>query len=373
MNKPDVIIIGGGVVGCAAAYYLAKNGVQALVLEKDEICAGGSGRNGGGVRQSARDIRELPLAKYAVEKLWPGLSDELGVDIEYRQHGNLRLGKTKEHEEILMKLVQEGQATGIDIEMLPQSEVKNMCPCIAEDVTAASFCKTDGHANPMRTTLAYYKKARELKAEFISGVTVKSLILKKGKIRGVITDQGEFTAASVIVAAGLDSRPIINSVGIDVPMQSSLIEVLVTNTQPPMFSQMIGTAPSDFYGHQTAHGSFVFGGSSGLEPYQSSVDTPINRSLTAPSICRAILEYFPALGSAHVVRVWSGFLDKTPDLLPVISKIESVPGLILACGFSGHGFGIAPVVGKLLGEMATDSPFTLSVEAFSYDRFKPQK
>ncbi|MEG1932172.1 MAG: FAD-binding oxidoreductase, partial [Pygmaiobacter sp.] len=90
----NVVIVGGGITGCAAAYYLCKAGIKPLVLEQKEIGYGGSSRNAGGVRQSARDARELPLAMYAVQNIWPTLSDELGVDLEYKQKGNLRLAKT---------------------------------------------------------------------------------------------------------------------------------------------------------------------------------------------------------------------------------------------------------------------------------------
>ncbi len=371
MSKADVIIIGGGVIGCAAAYYLQKNGVQVLVLEKDEIGAGSSSRNGGGVRQSARNIRELPLAMYAVRNMWPVLGEELGVDIEYCQQGNLRLGKTVEHERILQQLVAQGQATGLDMVMLTAAQVREICPHIAEEVTTASFCPTDGHANPLISTLAFYKKAREMGTEFITGEQVQALTLRRGKIAGVLTARGKYEASTVIVAAALNSRAIINSIGVDIPLQSSLIECLVTDAQPPMFPYMIGTAPANFYGHQTSHGSFVFGGSSGLEPYGPNVEQPISQPLTPPAICRAVLGYFPILGRARVVRTWSGFLDKTPDLLPVISKVTDISGLILACGFSGHGFGIAPIVGKLLSELVEEKTLTLPLDAFSFGRFKP--
>lgn len=114
-NQADVIIIGGGVIGCATAYELAKKGTSVIVLDKDDsIGNGGSSRNGGGVRQSGRDPRELPLAMYAVEHLWPHLSEELDLDVEYHKEGNLRLGKTEHHKETLQGLTTgNGTRTGV--------------------------------------------------------------------------------------------------------------------------------------------------------------------------------------------------------------------------------------------------------------------
>ena len=107
----DVIVIGSGVIGCAAAYYMAKKGMSVLVLDQDEsVGNGGSSRNGGGVRQSGRDPRELPLVMYAIQNLWPKLSDMLDTNVEYYQHGNLRLGSTPAHEKILQGLTDRAAA-----------------------------------------------------------------------------------------------------------------------------------------------------------------------------------------------------------------------------------------------------------------------
>ena len=372
MKNRDVIIIGGGVIGCAAAYYLAKKGVKALVLEKNEIGYGGSSRNGGGIRQSARDLREMPLAMYAVNNMWPTLSDELGIDVEYHQSGNLRLGKTEEHRKILERIVEQGTSAGLDLRIINKEEIKEILPYTSEEVEMASYCPTDGHGNPMKTTLAFYQKARELGAEFITGKSVEELIIKKGRISGVKTEDEIYEAECVILAAGYDSRKIANTVGIDIPMLPVLVEALITEAQPEMFNQMIGTAGSDFYGHQTDHGSFIFGGMTGLEPFASNENEPITRSITAPSICRAILGYFPILKKANIIRTWSGFLDDMADHVPMISFVDEVPGLIVACGFSGHGYGISPAVGMVLSELVIDKKSSLPIEPFRYDRFKPK-
>ena len=174
-TKASVVIIGGGIIGCATAYYMAKSGMNdVIVLEgSDHIGNGGSSRNGGGVRQSGRDVRELPLVMYGIKNLWPTLSDELEVDCEYHQDGNLRLGKNEEHAKILTKLADNARKVGLDVRMIDGDEVRQINPYLSHEVTVASWCPTDGHANPLTTTLGYYKMARRLGVTFITGEPLK--------------------------------------------------------------------------------------------------------------------------------------------------------------------------------------------------------
>lgn len=367
----DVIIIGSGAIGNAAAYYLAKKGRSVIVLDKNDIIGdGGSSRNGGGVRQSGRNKNELPLAMYGIKNLWPTLSEELGVDVEYYQEGNLRLGKTEDHLRILNNLTKNANECGLDVKMITGYEAREICPYLSEEVIGASWCPTDGHANPLLVTLAFYKKARELGVRFITGEEVISIKTVKGRARKVVTNNNIYESDKIVLIAGYESRKIAATVGIDIPMNQVLLEALVTEAQPPMFYQMLGTAAADFYGHQSKHGSFVFGGSSGFEANNKDGGIKATSSITAPCICRGIMNYFPVLGDAKIVRTWAGWIDDCADHIPVISHIEEVPGLIIGCAFSGHGFGISPIAGMLLAEMANGEETTLDISAFRYDRFK---
>lgn len=369
-NCAEVIIIGGGVIGCATAYYLAKEGTSVIVLEgSDHIGNGGSSRNGGGVRQSGRDPRELPLAMYGIRTLWPHLSEELETDCEYHQDGNLRLGKTEKHREILEGLADRARACGLDVRMIDGDEVRRINPHLSLEVTVASWCPTDGHANPLTTTLGFYKMARRLGARFITGEPVTELRTVKGKIRKVITPNNVYEGEQVLVAAGLHSREILGTVGIDVPMDGSLLEALVTEAEAPMFDQMLGTADADFYGHQTKHGSFVFGGSSGLEPFYKDNGTPVTSSRTAPCICRGIMKYFPELADAKIVRTWAGWSDRSADGVPVLGAVDEIPGLYAACAFTGHGFGISPAVGDQLAKLIRTGSTDVDLSPLRYDRF----
>lgn len=379
MNKTaDVIIIGGGVVGCAAAYYLAKRGIHnVIVLEATKsIGHGGSGRNGGGVRQSGRDVRELPYAMYGIQHLWPTLSEELGVDVEYTQKGNLRLGKTEAHLKKLQTLTENAQSVGLDVRMIDGKEVQEICPYLSKDIIGASWCPTDGHANPLTTTLGYYKRALEMGVRFFTEAEVKELKKVKGKVRKVIlSDDTVFEGETIILAAAYESRYIARTVGIDIPMTRLIDECLITEKQPHMFDIMLGTAAADFYGHQTQHGSFVFGSDCGYEEVTDLKDPSelLTNSMTLSASCRAIMGYIPALKDAKIVRSWAGWLDNAFDGVPFISKVDEAEGLILACGFTGHGFGTAPAVGLMLSQMVAGEDTVVDISALRYDRFRPNK
>jgi sarcosine oxidase subunit beta len=370
MQQSDVLIIGGGVIGCATAYYLSKRGLSVTVIEKKQIGEGGSSRNGGGVRQSGRDPRELPIAMYAVENLWPTLSEELEMDVEYYKKGNLRLAKTEKHLAILQGLTDRATVLGLDVRMIDAAEVKAINPYLSDEVIGASWCPTDGHANPMLTTLAFYRKARRQGVRFITGESAEKIIKQKGRAVAVKTDYDTYYADRILVAAGFESNALLASVGLFVPMNRVLLEALVTEAQPKMFEQMLGTAEADFYGHQSTHGSFVFGGSSGIDAYTSDFDRPVTQGMTAPSICRGIMGYFPELADAKIVRTWAGWIDESADHVPVISNVEEVPGLTIACAFTGHGFGISPAVGQILTSLITDETPMVNIDALRYDRFK---
>ncbi|MCR4631076.1 MAG: FAD-binding oxidoreductase [Treponema sp.] len=380
MTKADVIVIGGGIVGSATAYYLAKKGKSVIVLEAtDFIGNGGSSRNGGGVRQSGRNPKELPLMVWGVKNIWPGLSEELGVDTEYTQGGNLRLGKTKEHMAILQKLADGANKCGVDVKMIDAAEVKKINPYLSDEVIGASWCPTDGHANPLTTTLGFYKAARALGTDFITGAPVSRIVTKAGKICGVEAGDGDektfFETDTVVVAAGYESNEILATVGINIPMRKQSISCLVTEAQPQMFKQMLGTAMADFYGHQTKHGSFVMGGTDGFDEFHHKVNDayPLVKSSTVCATSRGILGYFPILENAKIVRTWGGYVDMSADAVATVSKCDEVPGLYIECGFTGHGFGIGPSAAYNIAELITTGTCPADISPLRYDRFKPAK
>lgn len=164
---------------------------------------------------------------------------------------------------------------------------------------------------------------------------------------------------------------IANTVGIDAPVERQFNEVVVTEAMPKMFDIMLGVAGGEFYGHQSEHGSFVLGGNSGLQAFTSNLPNFVTNSLTTPCIFRGIMKYFPVLKDTKIVRTWSGWYDQCIDVLPIIDNVKEVPGLTLAFGFSGHGFGISPAVSIALSELVLDgASTTIDISQLTYDRFK---
>lgn len=246
---------------------------------------------------------------------------------------------------------------------------------MSEEVMGASWCPSDGNANPLSATLGYYRKARELGVRFVTGEEVLALETVCGAARRAVTKRGNvYEAEKILVAAGYESREITASVGIDIPLIRKYDECIVTEAQPACFQQTLGTADADFYGHQTEHGSFVFGGDCGFEFFHDrKEETTAATANSASCMARNILRYFPALSDVRVIRQWGGWLDKCMDGVPVIDQVDEVPGLFLAAGFSGHGFGIAPAVDLCLSQLITGEKTAVDLSSLAYDRFTAVK
>lgn len=366
-NKADVVIIGGGVMGCAIAYNLAKEGLKSVVIEKSDIGGEASGSNGGGVRQSARNLKEMPLAMESI-RMYGHLHEELDMDVEYVREGNLRLCTTEEEMETMRKSVENQKAAGLELEMLDRQQVLKINPHIGDKVLGASFCPTDGHVNPFLVTYGFFKKAKSFGAQFYTHEKVTDIRLQKGRVTAVFTDKQAFETDLVVNAAGIAGRDIANMVGLDLPMNPVFSEVMITDPFPPLFKQMIGHVKGLFYGRQTVHGSFLWGGFIGTENFIYRQGKPLFHFI-GPAVSRIVIDYFPVLKDTHVIRMWSGLIAQMSDGIPVLGLVEEVPGFVFATGFSGHGFGLAPVIGRLISELIMDCEVSIPIKDFCYGRF----
>jgi sarcosine oxidase subunit beta len=365
--KADAVIIGGGVMGCAIAYNLAKEGLKPVVVEKSDIGGEASGSNGGGVRQSARNLKEMPLAMESIQ-IYGGLHEELGMDVEYVREGNLRLCTSDEELETMRQSVENQKTTGLKLEMLDRKQVLEINPYVGEKVIGASFCATDGHANPLLVTYAFFKKAKSLGAQFYTHEEASEIRLRKGKVSAVVTDKNTFETDLVVDAAGTAGRKVANMVGLDFPMRPLFSEAMITEPYPALFKQMIGHAKGLFYGRQTVHGPFFWGGFVGTEQFIYRQGKPSFHYI-GPAISQLVLDFFPVLRDIHVIRMWSGLIAQMSDGLPVLGFAQEVPGFVFATAFSGHGFGLAPVIGRLISELIMDCTTSISISDFCYGRF----
>lgn len=373
-NAADVIVIGSGIVGNATAYELAKRGLKVLVLEKySNVGDGASSRNGASVRLAGRVSPEAELAAKAIYDIWPTLGDELDADLEYVCAGSLTVAHSESQIASLDVKFNKDLKAGVPSRLIDGNEAREICPYLSDYVEKAMWSEKDGQANPMVTTLAYYRAARRLGVRYITGENVVALEKHQGRIRKVIAESGTvYEADRVVLAAGFNSRRIAKTVGLWIPFLKRVDECLITEVQPPMFQTRITCADGNFYGGQTRHGSFIFGGNTNLERYEECYDDkPINTGKQTSDKCRAIGKFIPALKNVKVVRHWAGWLDSMVDKLPIIQEIDEVPGLVLACGFSGHGFAIGPAVGKVVTEIVMGEQTCVDVFALNYDRFKP--
>ncbi|MEZ4532460.1 MAG: FAD-binding oxidoreductase [Thermomicrobiales bacterium] len=369
-----VIVVGGGISGVAAAYELARNGVSVTLLERDELAGMASGWTLAGVRQSGRNPSELPLAAAAVAR-WPELAEELEADTEYRQHGNLRLALAESDVPIIRDVVAASAAAGIPIEYLDSiEEIHAIAPALTDRIFGASFCPSDGHANPAKTVLAFAAAAARHGAEIRTGVEVTAISTSAGKVTGVITSAGPIPADIVIVTAGIYTPRLLGPLGLNLPLDVRHVPAVQTVPVAPMLDQVIGVASGMFAGRQQVDGRFrmTLNGAawSGGEWHdQYSIQPTMQQVRDTIEFAVSIL---PAVREMRVAQIWGGLLDLTPDALPVIERSPDIDGLIIAAGFSGHGFCLGPITGQIMADLAVIGSTELPIEPFQLSRFAGQ-
>jgi sarcosine oxidase subunit beta len=284
------------------------------------------------------------------------------------REGNLRLCTSEEELDTMRKSVENQKAANLDLEMLDRKQVLSINPHIGDKVIGASFCPTDGHVNPFLVTYAFFQKAKSLGARIVTHEEVKDIRLQKNKVSAVITDKQTFETDLVVNAAGVAGRKVANMVGLDLPMRPVFSEAMITDPYPPLFKQMIGHAKGLFYGRQTVHGPFFWGGFVGTEQFIHREGKPLFHFI-GPAISSMVIDFFPILKDVNVIRTWSGLIAQISDAIPVLGYTEEVPGFVFATGFSGHGFGLAPVIGRLIGELIMDCQTSIPISDFCFGRF----
>jgi sarcosine oxidase subunit beta len=347
VKATDVVVIGAGIIGSSAAYYLAKKGVDVTLIERGGPLSSGTATPAcaGGVRQQGRVPSEIPLALYAIQ-LWTGLQAELDADLHYRQGGMTVMTA----DETLIPRLQERVAI--------------------EQSLGLSYCPSDGHADPMRTISAFTVAARRLGAHMRWYCPAETLVVEKHKIAAVKTAKGNIPCRQVVLAAGIWSKAIAATAGLDLQFQPFTLQMMVTAPRPPFLDQVLGWLGHGISLKQVPAGGFVIGGG---WPGHGDPDTYRTRLYpgSMAKSAKTAVDLFPSLAGVPVVRAWVGIEAFSTDEMQIIGPVAAIDGLILAAGFSGHGFGIGPGVGSLIARYLVSDQFPDLLRPYSIERFKP--
>jgi glycine/D-amino acid oxidase-like deaminating enzyme len=371
--KKYTCIIGAGISGMSIAYHLAIKGVKdVLVIDKGYFTNGATGRCGAGVRQQWQTEMNCIMAKKSME-FFEKANDILDYDgdVELKQEGYLILATSKEEEIQFKKNVKLQNSLGIPSKVLSKQEALDIVSHLnPNSFLSATFCKTDGHLNPFKMTEAFYKASLKLGVEFHFFEEVKDLIVSDDKIKTVITDKGSYEVLTLINAAGGFAHEIGKMAHIDIPVFSENHEILATEPVEPMQGPMVMSFSKNIYCQQVPHGAFLIG--------RSNFDALPSHDMSSSwefldEMSKTVCDIMPKIGKLNIVRQWGGSYNISPDHQPIISKAIEIDNFYMACGFSGHGFMLAPMTGLLVSELVLGQKPSLDIKALSINRFSSHK
>ncbi len=368
----DAIVVGGGIVGASAAFFLRRRGLSVTLLERRLVGQEASGTNFGNIRRQGRPLSQLPLAHRAYG-IWTRLPELVGQDCEFLRVGHLRVAYDEAREESFRQHARDAAETGLVLEVSSGREMRERYPYLGPDVKAASMSPADGHANPRLAAPAFGRAARAAGASVLENTKVTA-IEKSGEDFRVATTAGEFRAPLVLVAAGAWAGGLCEALGEPVPLEANGPQMGVTEPANYRLGPTLGVSTTvkaeSIYLRQVKRGNIVFGGG----PW-GPADPEAGRARVLPENTIAQLaqlrRFVPALGRLNVIRVWSGIESYLPDELPVVGPSPRTPGLHYAFGFSGSGFQIGPGVGDAMAELMATGATASPLGEFSMARFRP--
>ncbi len=390
MNEiADVVVVGGGVIGCSVAYYLAKKGVRVIVVEKKEgLSLGASGANQGGCPLQLFKSPVLELARESL-KLYKNLAEEIECDIEYENVGSLVCSVDEKQYPDMKKHFQNKQAEGINVRLIEGHQLRKLEPSLGEDVVVGVE-EWDSHmVNPFKVNYGFAYAARKLGTEFLFSSQVKKIERDKERIASVITDREKIKTNFLVNAAGAWASEIGKMLGLTIPVRARRGQIMVTEPVPlnkrwryildadyltTAFDLAavedskearikLGVAGSYI---QEKSGNWTIGSSRDFAGYNNRVTMKTLRYMAKRAI-----KFMPKLKDISCIRTFAGLRPFCyVDGLPILSKIKSPGNFVIATGHAGEGMTLAPITGKLIAELITESRTSLSIDAFSFSRFK---
>jgi len=370
-----VVVVGGGIVGLASAYSLARAGVSVTLCEQGALGTKSTARSAGGIRSQFSTAVNVELS-LASREVWDTFEETFGVDMGYRRHGYLFLAREEATAEQFRENVAMQNDLGVDSEVLTPEEASEHCPELRADrFVAATFNAEDGYADPNLAVQGYAAAAREAGVDIRTKTAVTDLLVddRDGAVTGVETETERLDADAVVNAAGAWSRHVAALADVDLPIHPRRRQIAVVDPSIYLPEDVPLTIDLDTgsYFRPEREGTALVGGHFDTEDpdvdaegYSESMD--IEWAATAVEHAADYTEYFD--GDSRIKRGWAGLYAVTPDHHPILE--ETVPGLVTAAGFSGHGFQHAPATGRLVAELCVDGePSLVDVDALSSDRF----
>ncbi|MDS9469940.1 FAD-binding oxidoreductase [Paracoccus sp. MBLB3053] len=397
-DRADVVVIGGGIVGTCAAYYLARRGVSVVLLEKGAIGAEQSSRNWGWCRQQNRDARELPISTKSLD-LWDRFAADIGEDVGFRRCGLLYLSNDEAELEGWARWRDFARGEGVVTHMLTPQEAAERGRATGKAWKGGVFSPSDGTADPSRAAPVIALGIERLGGRVVQRCAARGLELEGGAVAAVVTEKGVIRTRNVVMSGGAWASSFLHQLGLRFPqasVRSSILSVGPGATLPDAVHTsrvsvtrrgdgsytlaVSGAARVDVTPRQMRYWSSFLpmffkrrkslapGGTQGwasghetLRRWRMDRETPMERMRVLdprPDMGQIELtlsrarELFPALAGSSVAASWAGYIDSTPDGVPAIGETR-IPGLVLAAGFSGHGFGIGPGAGHLIADLLT--------------------
>jgi sarcosine oxidase, subunit beta len=361
MSGSEVVIVGGGVTGLSAGWWLARSGVKVTVLDKYIVGWEASGRNGGGASHYASPLFDEE------QRMWPQMDELLGYPTEHQKE-RIIIAMTERQWEQYRFVADRHKRLNHPIELLDTKQVLDAVPLASEKCFGGVHYKFGGHANPQRSVQAYAWALQDLGGTIVQHSPVTGFETVGGKVTAVKTANATFGCDAVVVAAGPQIPQLMAKLGVDVPLASARAEMIITEPAPMM--PIGGVDGHKLYGRQTMRGNLAFGG--GPHEWIDMDETgPAARPSTplARNLAKRLAELFPKAAHLNVIRSWSGVIENSPDGRPIIDRLTS-PDNVVVASMSSVGFGLSPASGHAIRDLVIDGTCSFAdIDMLKLSRF----
>ncbi len=380
----DVLIIGGGIIGCSIAYYTSKYGRDVTIIEKGEFVSGTSSRCDGNILAIDKDPGFDSQMSLVSQKLVTDLSEELEHSFEYRAPGSILVCESDEEMEAAQQWVNRQKEAGLPFRMLDRQDIREESPFFADDLLGGLECATDSTVNPYLLAFSLLSEAQKFGAKAFKQTEVKSMKIETNGSFVVETTNGTFTAQQVVNAAGVWAPKIGQMLNINIPIEPRKGHIIVASRQQHVgcrkvmeFGYLISKfggkrkvdALTEKYGvalvfEPTESQNFLIGSSREFVGFHTRINNEVIKC-----IANRAIRFYPKMADMMVIRSYAGLRPWTEDHLPIISRVEHIPNYFIAAGHEGDGISLAAVTGKVIEELLNEKETIIPIEPLRLSRF----